>query len=91
MKSAYELAMERLEQASGPSKKLTEAQKAKIAELDKVYNAKVAELKLSYEAKFGAVTTMDEHEALQAEQADALASLEARREKEKQAVWDSEG
>ncbi|MGV3534061.1 MAG: hypothetical protein ACO1QR_16955 [Chthoniobacteraceae bacterium] len=42
MKSAYELAMERLEQQS-PTAQLTEAQKAEIAEIDSTYKAKLAE------------------------------------------------
>jgi hypothetical protein len=42
MKSAYELAMERLEKAS-PSTPLTEDQKKEIAEIDSVYRAKIAE------------------------------------------------
>ena len=42
MKSAYELAMERLEKSS-PSISLTEDQKREIAELDSVYRAKIAE------------------------------------------------
>jgi septin family protein len=42
MKSAYELAMERLEKAS-PSISLSEEQKKEIAEVDSVYRAKVAE------------------------------------------------
>jgi tRNA uridine 5-carbamoylmethylation protein Kti12 len=42
MKSAYELAMERLEKAS-PSISLTEGQTREIAEIDSVYRAKIAE------------------------------------------------
>lgn len=42
MKSAYELAMERLEKAS-PSISLTAEQKKEIAEVDSVYRAKIAE------------------------------------------------
>ena len=42
MKTAYELAMERLNK-SAPITKLTEAQKKEIAELDSKYAAKVAE------------------------------------------------
>ena len=42
MKSAYELAMERLEKTS-PSLLLTEDQKKEIAEVDSVYRAKIAE------------------------------------------------
>ncbi len=42
MKSAYELAMERLEQQS-PTHKLTAQQKAAIAEIDLMTKAKIAE------------------------------------------------
>src|SRR3954467_15364601 len=42
MKSAYELAMERLEK-SAPTAKLTEAQKKEIAEIDSMVRAKIAE------------------------------------------------
>jgi len=45
MKSAYELAMERLEKAL-PSLSLTDAQKKEIAEVDSVYRAKIAEKEL---------------------------------------------
>ena len=42
MKSAYELAMERLEQKA-PTKKLTDEQKARIAEINSLYGSKIAE------------------------------------------------
>jgi hypothetical protein len=42
MKSAYELAMERLEKAS-PSASLTEDQKKEIADVDSLYRSKIAE------------------------------------------------
>lgn len=45
MKSAYELAMERLQKAS-PSLSLTEQQKKELAELDSKYQAKIAEKEL---------------------------------------------
>jgi len=45
MKSAYELAMERLEKSS-PSVALTEEQKKEIAEMDSVCRAKIAEKEL---------------------------------------------
>jgi hypothetical protein len=45
MKSAYELAMERLEK-SQPSVSLTDEQKAQIAEIDSSYRAKIAEKEL---------------------------------------------
>ena len=45
MKSAYELAMERLEK-SAPSVSLTDEEKAQIAEIDSSYRAKIAEKEL---------------------------------------------
>jgi hypothetical protein len=45
MKSAYELAMERLQKAS-PSLSLTEEQKKELAEMDSKYQAKIAEKEL---------------------------------------------
>jgi hypothetical protein len=45
MKSAYELAMERLQKAS-PSLSLTEEQKKQLAEIDSSYTAKIAEKEL---------------------------------------------
>jgi hypothetical protein len=42
MKSAYELAMERLEKKE-PTKKLTNAQKERIAEINSLYGSKIAE------------------------------------------------
>lgn len=45
MKSAYELAMERLQKAS-PSLSLTEDQKKELAEIDLKYRAKIAEKEL---------------------------------------------
>ena len=45
MKSAYELAMERLQKGS-PSLSLTEEQKKELAEIDSKYRAKIAEKEL---------------------------------------------
>ena len=45
MKSAYELAMERLNKAS-PTIKLTDKQKLELAEIDSKYAAKIAEREL---------------------------------------------
>jgi hypothetical protein len=42
MKSAYELAMERLEKKE-PTKKLTDRQKALIAEINSLYGSRIAE------------------------------------------------
>jgi hypothetical protein len=45
MKSAYELAMERLQKGS-PTITLTAGQKAELAEIDSSFNAKIAERKI---------------------------------------------
>ena len=45
MKSAYELAMERLEKQS-PSSKLTDDQRSQLAEIDSLYKSKMAEKEL---------------------------------------------
>lgn len=49
MKSAYELAMERM--GGGEDKPLTDEQKEKIAEIDSKYKAKIAERKIFIEKK----------------------------------------
>ena len=50
MKSAYELAMERLNKSS-PTAKLTAQQKKEIAELESKYKAKIAERELFVEGE----------------------------------------
>jgi hypothetical protein len=65
MKSSYELAMERLNK-TGPTVKLTSAQKKDLAELDSQYAAKIAarEIALKEEiAKFAAAGDLEKEEA----------------------------
>jgi hypothetical protein len=88
MKSAYELAMERLEKERGPSKKLTDPQKAQIAEIEKKYDAQLAETRLAWENKLQAAQSMDEFQAMKAEMAEELRTIEERRDRDKEAVWD---
>ena len=67
MKSAYELAMERL-QKSAPTVTLTEEQKAQIAEVDSTFKARIAERELflkSEIAKAESSEKLDEVESLQ--------------------------
>jgi hypothetical protein len=67
MKSAYELAMERLEKSS-PSISLTENQKKEIAEIDSMYRAKIAEKELFLKdqiRKAQAAGKLDEVESLE--------------------------
>jgi len=67
MKSAYELAMERLQKGS-PSVILTAEQKAQLAEIDSSFNAKIAERKIFLSdqiKKASAAGKFDEVEALE--------------------------
>ena len=67
MKSAYELAMERLQKAS-PSLSLTEEQKKELAEIDSKYRAKIAEKELFLKdqiRKAQAIGKFDEAESLE--------------------------
>jgi hypothetical protein len=69
MKTAYELAMERLSKSS-PSVKLTEAQKCRIADLESRYKAKVAERELALKDEIA--------KAAEAGDAEKMAELEQR-------------
>src|SRR5213594_3559822 len=78
MKSAYELAMERLEKAS-PSLSLTEDQKKEIAEVDSVYRAKIAEKELFLKdqiRKAQDAGKFDEVESLEKQQAAEIRRLQ---------------
>ncbi|HOJ33705.1 MAG TPA: hypothetical protein PKY35_06490 [Candidatus Hydrogenedentes bacterium] len=88
MKKAYELALERLNRESGPPKKLSDAQKEQLAEIDRVFDAKIAEKRLEYEARI-AVANYEETERLQRELAEELSNLEAERERRKDAIWNA--
>ena len=50
MKSAYELAMERLEKQS-PAAKVTDEQRQQLAEIDDAYKAKIAEREVFLQAQ----------------------------------------
>jgi len=67
MKSAYELAMERLEKKA-PSLALTDAQKAQIAEIDSTFKARIAERELFLKGEINkaqAAGNLEEAESLQ--------------------------
>lgn len=67
MKSAYELAMERLEKKT-PSVALTDEQKQQIAEIDSTFKARIAEKELFLKdqiAKAAAAGKPEEAESLQ--------------------------
>lgn len=88
MKSAYELAMERLSKTS-PTVKLTAAQKAELAELDSVYAAKIAERELSIKdelSKAEAIGDVEKIVELQKELPIIRKRLNADLEEKKEAV-----
>ena len=65
MKSAYELAMERLERADpNAAKPLTDAQKAELAEIDKRFHAKRAERKVFLDQQLAKARTEGDREAI---------------------------
>lgn len=87
MKTAYELALERLEAENGPTRTLSDEEKAALAEIDKKYDAEAARIRLDYDSK---VSTADSHDGVQTlkeEMAGELARIEERREREKDAIW----
>lgn len=86
MKSAYEIAMEKLNAASGPLKALSDDQKGRVAEIDKTYDARSAETKLSFEEKLVSAPP-ENRQGLEEEQTSELARWEEKRAKEKEDVW----
>ncbi len=90
MKSAYELAMERLAK-SDPSanRPLTAEQKQRLAEIDRVYQGKIAEreifLKQQLDAALGG-QQFEEADKLRQQIASEKARLEEEREDEKERV-----
>lgn len=64
MKSAYELAMERLNKQS-PTQKLTDAQKREIADLESRYKAKLAERELGLQDELNAAAGKMDLEAME--------------------------
>lgn len=88
MKSAYELAMERLNK-SAPTVKLTDAQKKELAELDSVYAAKVAEREIGLKEKIGQFTAageLDQAAELENQLAIERKKLQAELEEKKERV-----
>jgi hypothetical protein len=90
MKSAYELAMERLSKSDpSSSKPLTPAQRTQLAEIDKVYQGKIAEreifLRQQLERALGG-TDADEVEKIRKQMASEKSRLEEDREAEKDRI-----
>jgi hypothetical protein len=86
MKSAYELAMERLNKTA-PVAKLTAAQKRELAELDSRYAAKVAEREIALKAEMARVVDDAEAEVgLREQLANERRKLQAELEEKKERV-----
>src|ERR1035437_4496016 len=88
MKTAYELAMERLNKAA-PATKLTGAQKKQLAELDSTCAAKIAgrEITLKDEiSKFAAAGDLEKVETLQQQWVNERKKLQAGLEEKKEQI-----
>ena len=88
MKSAYELAMERL-QKQAPTKALTEAQKAEIADLESLYKSRIAQLEISIGDEIQAAQASeayDKVDELKSRLVQQRARLEEEREDKKERV-----
>lgn len=89
MKSAYELAMERLAKSDPSSRSLTAEQKQRLAEIDRVYQGKIAEreifLKQQLDAALGG-QKFDDADKIRKQIAGEKARLEEEREDEKERV-----
>ena len=81
MKTAYELAMERLNKTA-PDVKLSTGQKKKLAELDSKYAAKIAEREIALNAEIKRASDLEEQslrEQLTAERRKLQAELEEKK------------
>ena len=86
MKSAYELAMERLNKQS-PTIKLSEAQKKELSELDARYAAKIAEREIALNGEIRRVEDdVEQAEALRQQLQMEKRKLQAELEDKKDAV-----
>lgn len=84
MKSAYELAMSRLEK-SAPAVTLTDDQKSRLADVDREIDAKIAEKKIFLEDQLSKAA-FHEQEEIRRQLASELSRLEEKREREKNKV-----
>jgi hypothetical protein len=93
MKSAYELAMERLNKQS-PTVKLTAAQKAEIAEAEKITKAKIAERELAMKNEMDGAAEKQDFDAMFAAEERFKAEkkkLEAKLDETKDAIRNRKG
>lgn len=89
MKSAYELAMERLAKSEPAGRPLTAEQKARLAEIDRVFQGKIAEREIFLKQQLEkalAAQEFDEADKVRQQMAGEKARLEEEREAEKERV-----
>jgi hypothetical protein len=86
-KSAYEIAMEKLKARGGfEERKLTDKQKAVIADIRSRYRARIAETEIQHQSKVKTVSSYEELEKLQAELAREKDRLNSEMEEKVQEV-----
>lgn len=85
MKSAYELAMERLNKTA-PSVKLTAAQKKELADLDSRYAAKVAEREIALNSEITKAADPEQQQTLREQLVNERKKLQAELEDKKERV-----
>jgi hypothetical protein len=89
MKSAYELAMERLDKSSPAEKPITAAKKARLAEIDQVFKGKLAEREIFLKQQLNLAYVEQKAEVvdkIQKQLVSERARLEEEREAEKEHV-----
>ena len=91
MKSAYELAMERLKAKDSPDRKeLNEEQKTKIAQVNEKYTAKAAERQIFLQKQIAEAEmagNYEEVQALQKQLRSELDVIEEEKEAAKNEIW----
>lgn len=89
MKSAYELAMERLRQKDGADRTLSAEQRGALAEVDRVLTARLAELEIMRGQEIAAAQAAGDAEkavALRRQLADEIARSRSRAEADKDEI-----
>ncbi|MGA3006881.1 MAG: hypothetical protein ABSE59_03215 [Opitutaceae bacterium] len=89
MKSSYELAMERLAKSDPAAQPLTPEQKARLAEIDRLYQGKLAEREIFLKKQLDDVLAAgkaDEFEKIKTQLVNERTRIEEEREEEKEKI-----
>ena len=90
MKSALEIAMEKLEQESGPARQLNPEEKAEIAAINKRYDAEIATVRMDFDQKISQADSPELVQQLREEMAHAVLQLENNRDAECDRIWEGQ-